>query len=305
MAPKASIFLLLFILISSGVRAGTSFESDLRESIQKNDWPEQVLLLSGRKGQNFEHDLLLAKALLQLERRTESLKLLTALYQSHRDERVSKLLQLAGGIFFNQETSNLYFEGIRFLSVSKFSEARERFEQALSREPGNALVLTRLVQVEILLGLNDPASARLKEAISMAPQSPELKAFAVKLALMADELNKGETPRTLALPRKPYPSVEVPFVFTLEALKRWGRIEEIRTIANSISREHPKWVYAMTWLYSNALVPEKTRKNLKAQIDRELKQRDRFEKDLEKEMKQSQYFWVGYYSLEELVKNSR
>jgi len=208
-------------------------------------------------------------------------------------------------MFFNQETSNLFFEALRLLSIGKYGDAKDRLEQANSKEAGNLMVIQRLIQVEILTGAYDSARSRLKEAMSLAPLSPEAKAFAMKLALVADDQNRGDTPRSLMLPKKPYPTSQVPFVFTLEALKRWGRVEEISAIAANLLREHPKWVFAMVWLHSSGLLSDSLKRRLKTKIDRELKNRDRFEKELDLEMKETQHYWVGYISYEDLVKNSR
>ncbi len=305
MASKASILLLLIATSLNSARAGASFDLELKEATMKNDWAAQVALLSPRRGQNFEQDLQLGKALVHLERRSDCLKVLLPLLQGTRDERVSRLIRLANEMFFSQETSNLYFEGLRLLSVGKFGDARERLEQANSKETGNLLVIQRLIQVEILIGAYDSAASRIKEVMSMGPLSNEMKAYALKLALVADEQARVGTPRTLMLPRRPYPLSEVPFVFTLEALKKWGRTDEIRTLAESVVRERPSWIFAMVWLYSSGLLSEPMRHRLKIQIDRELKNRDRFEKRLEAEMKSTQYFWVGYISYDDLVKNSR
>lgn len=305
MAHKASILLLLIATSLNESHAGASFDAELRDATLKNDWAAQVALLNPRKGQNFEQDIQLGKALLQLERRIDSLKVLVPLHQGSKDERVARLVRLASEMFFNQETSNLFFEALRLLSIGKYGDARERLEQANSKEAGNLMVIQRLIQVDILTGAYDSAGSRLKEALSLAPLSAEAKAFAMKLALVADDQNRGEVPRSLMLPKKPYPASQVPFVFTLEALKRWGKVDEIRAIASNLSREHPKWVYAMVWLYSSGLLPDSLRGKLKTQIDRELRSRDRFEKELDSEMKETQNYWVGYISYDDLVKNSR
>ncbi|MBU6152919.1 MAG: hypothetical protein KGP28_01330 [Bdellovibrionales bacterium] len=304
MAHKASIFLLLLFTPSVHAGVGPSFESELRDAIAKNDWEAQVSLLQPKKGQNFEQDLQLAKALLQSEKRIESLKVLSTLYLSGREERITKLIHTASEMFFGQETSNLFFEGVRLLSIGKFADAKDRLDQANSREPGNVLVNTRLIQAEILTGAVDAASIRLKEVVALVPPSPELRAFTLKLALLNDDKKSSEK-RSLQVPKRPYPTAQVPFVFTLETLKRLGKAEEIRSISGSLLKDHPKWTYAMVWAYSSGLIPDPMKTKLKVQIDRDLNNRDRFEKGLEREMSETQHFWVGYISFDELVNNSR
>jgi tetratricopeptide (TPR) repeat protein len=309
MPKQASILLLLIlILLPSRTNAGSvagSFDADLKEAVQKNDWPEIVMLLNPKSGQNFEHDLILAKSLLQLERRAEALKVLNTLYPNHREDRVVKLLQLAGSIFFNQETSNLYFEGVRLVAARKFAEAKEKFDQANAKEPSHVLVLTRLVEIELVLGQTDQATRRLKEALLLAPQSPELKLFSIKIALLTDEATKGESLDSVGTLKKPYPIYEAPFLLVIEFLKRTGRSEELKTIAEDFLKAHPTWVTAQVWFYKSGLLSAKQMMAYKTQIDRALKARDRFDSDLEKEMSRSQYLWVGYTRFDDLVNDMR
>src|ERR1700761_8622705 len=117
MRKKASNYLpflaILFfgLTLAKGTFALGALDQELNDAVQKKDWPSVVLLLQPKKGQNFEHDLVLARALLSLERRQEALKLLVSVAETHnKDERVNRLLQSAGTLFFNQDTSNLYYE---------------------------------------------------------------------------------------------------------------------------------------------------------------------------------------------------
>jgi hypothetical protein len=150
MVLKASILLLLLATSVNDSHAGASFDAELRDATLKSDWTAQVSLLNPRKGQNFEQDLQLGKALLQLDRRIDSLKVLVPLHQGSKDERVARLVRLASEMFFNQETSNLFFEALRLLSIGKYGDAKDRLEQANSKEAGNLIVIQRLIQVEIL-----------------------------------------------------------------------------------------------------------------------------------------------------------
>ncbi|MBC7398007.1 MAG: hypothetical protein H7333_11240, partial [Bdellovibrionales bacterium] len=145
MVFKASILLLAILCLGPGPASATPIETELNESVQKKDWPGVVLLLQPRQGQNFEHDLILARAMISLERRQEALKLLDELYATHKDERTQKLFNLAGTLFFNQDTSTLYYEAVQLLSGAKFAEAKDKLDQAASKEPGQVMVLVRLV----------------------------------------------------------------------------------------------------------------------------------------------------------------
>jgi tetratricopeptide (TPR) repeat protein len=300
MKIKASILLPILLLLHPATALTANPEADLKEAVTKNDWPGIVLLLAPLKGQNFEHDLLLSKALLQLERRAEALKVLNALSMNRRDEKVLKLLKVAGGIFFAQDTSNLYFEGVRLLSILKVQEAKDRFEQAAQKESGHPLILTRLIQCEILLSQFDQAASHLKEALALAPQSNELRFFALRLSLQPEPTLQGDS--AVGSLKRLASEEEVPFLWVLEWMKRTGKTDELKLIARSFEKAHPDWTAARVWLYLNSQAPKGTRERLKMQIDRGLKSRDRFETELEKRMRQSQYLWAGFIRYDDLVK---
>lgn len=293
MGKKASMILLIFILALPGAFAGT-LDGEVREAAAKNDWPELILLLSPKKGQNIEHDLLLARAYLQMERRADALKHLGSMHSLRHDERTLKLLQAAGEIFFNQETSQLHSEGVRLLSLLKFPEAQEKLDQALAREPGNTLVLLRLVQTELLTGKLESASAHLKELLVTAPYSQEAKYFAVQLQNLAPDSSGA----VMAVRR---PEQEVPWVFQLEQWKRQGKVEDIRSAAKETIKRHPGWAYAQGWFLRSGMLGSADEVRIRSLLDRNLKQRERFESDREADMRKTQYFWVGYGRYEELA----
>jgi tetratricopeptide (TPR) repeat protein len=297
MAIKASMILLIFACWAPRV-LGAGFDSDLREATLKNDWPELILLLTPRKGQNIEHDFLLARAYLQMERRADAMKLLSGIHAVRRDDRSLKLLQAAGEIFFSQETSQLHSEGVRLVSLLKFPEALEKFEQAISREPGNTLVLVRLVQVELLLGKLESANAHLKELLLTAPYLQEARFFALRLQSQAPE-SMSDVVRFPNGGKRP--EAEVPLVFQLEQWKRLGRTDEIRSAAKEILARHPGWSHAQGWLLRSGMMGAADSARLKILLERNLRQKDRFENEREREMKRTRYFWVGYSSYEELA----
>jgi tetratricopeptide (TPR) repeat protein len=306
MKNKASIYLLLSLLLFSVNSHAALSEAELKESVARNDWAGVVRLLEPVKGQNFEHDLLMGKALLHLDRRGDALKALVVYYPAHKEDRYLKVLQMAGQVFFNQETSDLYFDGMRFLGLLKFAEARDRFEQALGREPGQVLVLSRLVQVEVLLNQLESARQHLKDAQAFAPYLNELRYFEIKISALRLELESKEKGLEIKPPalKRPLPDLEVPFVFALEYLKR-GRQEEMRTAARDAFKKHPEWIYARVWAFRNGSFDEKEKAALKTQIDRGLKHRDRFENDLKKQMQETQNYWLGYITFDELVHQVR
>ncbi|NDG84950.1 MAG: hypothetical protein EBX52_07930, partial [Proteobacteria bacterium] len=226
-------------------------------------------------GQNFERDLLLARTELQKEHRVEAQKILTGLYGTRHDERVLKLLQLSGTMFLNQETAELHAEGLRLLGELKIQEARERFEAALSKEPGLVPVMARLIQLDVLHKQWDAASRRLKEALLLSPQSPELKAFSIKVSAMLEE---GADSKRLPPLRRPLPAEEVPFVFALEYLEKSGRFDELRTVAREALKAHPDWIFARVWFRKNGRIEPREGATLKTQIERALVDREGFDR---------------------------
>ena len=187
---------------------------------------------------------------------------------------------------------------MRLLSLLKFPEAFERFEQAISKEPGNTLVLVRLMQVELLLGRLDAANAHLKELLLTAPYSQEARFFALRL--------QGEAPDSMPDPvRFPggggkRPELEVPLVFQLDLWKRQGRTDEIRAAAKEILARHHGWSHAQGWLLRSGMTGAADSARLKTLLEKNLRQRDHFESEREREMRRTRFFWVGYSSYEEL-----
>src|SRR4249919_2954339 len=110
MLSKTALILALFSSLSQVAHA--SFDTEVSESFQKKEWSNVVSLLKPKEGQNFEHDLMLAKAYLSLERRLDAQKLISEMLMNRRDERVIRLRDIAATQFFDQETANAYYEAI-------------------------------------------------------------------------------------------------------------------------------------------------------------------------------------------------
>jgi hypothetical protein len=307
MASQASKYLRILIplfLLSAPAWALGSYDSELNDAIFKKDWPSVVLLLQPKKGQNFEHDLVLAKALLSLERRQEALKLLASLQETRRDERVTKLFQSAGSIFFAQETSTLYYEALELIKDLKFPDAKERLEQALVKEPGQVLLLTRLIQMQLALGQRDPAAANLKIAQASTPSSNDLRLFAAKLAVdktVSEDENEDELFRELA----PYKALllenEITLTYWAESLKRAQKTQDLEAFAQKTLKDHPLWTFALQWFRQYAKPSKTLDEKLKAQIEKNLKDPAAFASTLEAEMKKTNYLWMGYVNYDTLV----
>jgi hypothetical protein len=321
MEKKASNYLpILLLLVFCGLRAEalSSFDLELNDAVQKKDWPSVVLLLQPKKGQNFEHDLTLAKALLSLERRQEAQKLLVSLEDTHKDERLNRLLQSAGTIFFNQETSNFYYDALEMIRGLRFADAKDRLEQALAKEPDQVLLLTRLIQMDLLLDKKNQAATNLKLAQSVTLNLPELKLFQAKLEtdaqVAAHASDDPDSPEGRDADAEPEPDLSLEFLpiksqllenevtapLWLADLKLSGKTADLETLSQKIWKDHPLWTYALFWMDQNAKVSPEFKAKLETQIEKNLKNKDQFDRELDAEMKRSNQFWVGYVNFETL-----
>jgi len=305
--PRFCLSLLLACSLGASGFAASPLDSELSDALQKKDWPSVVLLLEPKKGQNFEHDLTLSKALLSLERRQEALKLLATLQETRKDERVTKLFQSAGTIFFAQETSNLYYEALELIKGLKFAEAKERIDQGLSKEPGQVLLLTRQIQLQLLLGQKEQASANLKIVQTSTANMPELRLFAAKLAVdhaltsTEEDEDAAELYKGLSSYKAQLLENEVTTTYWAESLKRAKRTGDLEALEQKILKEHPLWTYSLQWFRLNAAPAKAQEDKLRDQIDKNLKDKTAFLAALEAEMKKADYLWVGYVTYEGLV----
>ena len=295
--------LAIFLLLISPARAAV--DPEVSEDLQKNDWPALILLLKPKQGQNFEQDLILAKAYLSLERRTEALKTLSQLSPPKKDDRAAKLIEIASSQFFNQETATLYYEALRILSGAQTevkvgqspfqrnlqiaTEAKERLDQALLKEPDHGLILLRIIQVDFLMGLKEPLQEHLKLAVELNPLSKELKIFQAKNLLNSEQ--EAEAYKIL-FPLKAFLyENELPFTWYLEVLAKMKKSAEITSAKNKILKEHPQWQTAIQWFQKKGLLNTQELKLLK-------KDADAYEKFYQAELKRTQYLWRGYLPTE-------
>jgi len=249
-----------------------------------------------KQGQNFEQDLQLAKELFSLERRTDAIRLLN---RHSLDDRATKVLNLMSTEFYHQDTANIYYEAIRLIEIQKWSEARERLDAALAKEPGNGLVLLRMIQVESLLKQKDRLADHLKLALDLTPQVKELKLYAAKAALDAGE--EKDAYRGFSAQKAyvlAHPTLTMWWLDTLLAMKK---ISDIQAIADSLLRRHPDWSYVLWWFLKNEQGTDSQRTRFRAKLDQNLKDLTKYRKGVELENQRTQFFWAGYET-EELLK---
>lgn len=261
----------------------------------EKDWASVVVALKPKQGQNFEQDLQLAKALFSLERRIEALHVLNA-YSS--DERANRMSNLISTQFYNQETANAYYEAIRLIGLLKWTEAREKLEPALAKEPGNGLLLLRLIEVELFLKQKDALTEHLNLAQDLTPQNKELKIYSAKAALDSNE--DKEAHRILSTQKTLIQSDQTLMAWWLESLLRLKKNAEIQAIAARLLKDHPNWSYPVWWMIKNRQLSTKDQKAFETQLEKNLKDEAKFNQELEAEGKRTQFYWVGYYSYESL-----
>jgi len=156
MRSIAALFLMLMI-----VGQNPAFS---QESVQ--DWSKRVIELQGKEGQNFEQDLNLVKGLLFLQRRTEALTLINKMVKlyNRKDSRLTELFETASEQFFFQDTAELSAEAIQYIRDENWSEAKDKLDSALQKEPGQRLITMRSIQVALALGNVSKAADLIKNA---------------------------------------------------------------------------------------------------------------------------------------------
>jgi hypothetical protein len=287
-AASILFFLVIFNGFSSAALAMNSLDQEVSDSLLKKDWPNLVLVLKPHEGQNFEHDLTLAKAYLSLERRAEAIALLKKLNEpgGRHDDRARSLFELSLTQFFSQDTSTLYFEAVKFISQQRWAEARERLDQAASKEPGQGWILLRQIQVHLALNAKAALEDDFKLASEEALPFPEFKIYSAKLMLMnikaapveiaplpevkvpfrldvkkieAEKLeaktdeediqaeNAASALKTLANAKDVTSKYELPFTWYLEALSRNDHQTELNGLASRLLKDHSQWSSAIYW----------------------------------------------------------
>jgi predicted Zn-dependent protease len=264
----------------------------------EKDWVGIVQSLKPKKGQNFEQDLQFAKALFALERRIEAIQVINHYPPEEHDESTKKLIRLMSTQFFSQETATGYYEAVKLIGLLKWAEAYEKLEWAIAREPGHGLILLRLIQVELLLKKKDSRVEHLRLALALTPEQKELKMYLARAHL--DDGDSKEAARIFNVQKSIVQQNEVLTVWWLQSLAEQKKSSEFAQFSEKVLKKHSNWSYVIDWCIRNRVLSEKMSKLFTAQLEKNLKEPEKFNQSLEVEAKRTQYFWVGYYSLESL-----
>jgi tetratricopeptide (TPR) repeat protein len=137
------------------------------------DWSKKVIELQSKEGQNFEQDLILLRGYLSFNRRTDALMLIQKMNRIHarKDIRLTELTETASEQFFFQETAELHSEALQLMRDENWSEAKEKLESALQKEPGHRLLLNRVIQTLLALEQSSKAADWFKIAEGLYPET--------------------------------------------------------------------------------------------------------------------------------------
>ena len=139
--------------------------SEMQTVLQKD--PKSILGLIG-----------LSTALVHLGKREEALthinQALPRLRSAQRNQLI-KRARVLSSLFLSNKTFQIYQDGINFLILKKYKNAREKFEKALLEEGDNSVILTRMGQSAFMDSDLDKALVYLRSAKRMNLYEPQIR----------------------------------------------------------------------------------------------------------------------------------
>lgn len=192
----------------------------------------------------------LARSLVMSGRRLDGLNRLAqaqrvAKLPSEQD-RINSQRILLSGIFYTNETFQLFQDGLNLMRDRKTRAAIQSFEKALVREPDNAQILTAYGKALLSLDDRNQSVKLLERAHSILPERKD-----VRIALSQGVLNKDPKRVTLLLRKLvSEPGVEEDTVLLYsQALERLGRIRDaISVLSRTTSVSDQSRLRSMYWL---------------------------------------------------------
>ena len=161
--------------------AGANDYSEAQELLAKKKWAEAAIVFRSilRKTPDYSPAAAgLTRALAFSGRREEALSFLWRFVDREKGARRSVLIRRGRVLsrqFLTSVTFQTYQDGLNFIEAKKYRLARERFEKALTQEPDNVEILTRLGQCLTLDNDFDSAAERLRLAKRLNPYEPEIR----------------------------------------------------------------------------------------------------------------------------------
>lgn len=244
--------------------------------------------------QNIEHavekSIEQAKAtFLEGNREEALLKLLTL--PGKQDPRVLSVIQNMSGQFLSSENAKFYFQGVQLIGDRKWLEAKERLEQAISKEPNNVLLLLRLSQIQIELNQPNKAEELLKEALKWNPYSASSRLMMARTLQKKGDLKEAyrwyDSQRALL--------AKDPFLFYnfLVLLKESGKISEILDYVDLAIQKNEAWVPNWIEVYRATPLSSSKLARLKQQAADARSRIKEVEIAIKKAEKQNDYLWLA------------
>jgi tetratricopeptide (TPR) repeat protein len=243
---KAVSFYLIFLLFFSVLARA---DEDVDSLVAKKKWPEAVIMLRSivqKDPRAIGAQVDLARALLYQGRREEALTVLGQAIQKTRGEKRDWLTQQSrvfSRLFMTNATFQIYQEGLNFLMIQKYRQAREQFEKALTSESSNVEVLTRLGQAYLMDGDHDSAAEQLKIAERLDPYEPEIKLWLGRAMHLRGELNEGLD--MLKLAYSEMKTSEIAPVWVADALEASGQTNQALQVLEDDTKNNPLHVMSL------------------------------------------------------------
>lgn len=217
--------------------------SEAKKLIDSRKWAEAAIVLRAllqEKPDFMPAYVNLARALAYLNRREEALTILEqaagSAAPSDRKALIRKLAVLSRQ-FLENDTFQIYQEGVSFLARRKYKDASVRLARALDREADNVEILVRMGQALVLSGDHDSAAERLRTARRLNPYEPEIQLWLGRALFFRGEI--GEALKELTEARRLLPRSELAPVWLAEALLGAQRRKEALDLLDRDLRKEP------------------------------------------------------------------
>lgn len=225
---------------------------DSKDHISKKQWSEATVLLQ-RVTKNAPQwtpgALMLAKVLTYSGRRTDAIQVLENTIQHEKGESRQALIRqtnVLSRIFYTQESSKIYQEGLRLVREKKYRLGRERLQRALEIESNNLEILLRLGQCFVLEGNVDSAAETLLVAKKLGPFEPEVHLWLARALHQRGELKKSL--QEFHSIRDELKTSEIAPLWHAEAQVSAGQKNAAIQLLEKNTREHPMHLYALYFM---------------------------------------------------------
>lgn len=222
--------------------------------------------------------------------REEALMILKELYSAKRDSKTQTMIENFSTQFLNQDSEALFFHAINLIGARKFAEAKDKLDQANSKDPAHVLIIMRLGQVERELNLLEPAEEHLKFAAKLNPFLRDIK---IMFGLLKISQNEDRDALKFFEPYKAFiqntPALLCEY---LPLLKRLEKTQEYNSIKRRIfSTKKPSTLEWMA-LVKDDLLNDVESKTVKVALKKCESEKEKCLDGIDQELKKLQYLWL-------------